>query len=78
MRWKNRNLGHLLAFAFEDGLGVRAMLYYSLVFLVIALIAGALGFGGLASAFTGIARILFGLFLVLFVVSLVMQMLGRT
>jgi len=53
------------------------MLYYTLVFLVVALIAGALGFGGLASASAGIARILFGLFLVLFLISLVMQLLGR-
>lgn len=53
------------------------MLYYTLIFLVVALIAGALGFGGVASASAGIARILFGVFLVLFVVSLVMQLLGR-
>ena len=53
------------------------MLYYTLIFLVVALIAGALGFGGLASASAGIARILFGLFLLLFLISLVMQLLGR-
>jgi uncharacterized membrane protein YtjA (UPF0391 family) len=46
------------------------MLYYALVFLVIALIAGALVFGGIAGAATSIARVLFFLFLVLFVVSL--------
>ncbi len=53
------------------------MLYYTLVFLVVALIAGALGFGGVASAFASIARILFGIFLILFLVSLVMQLFGR-
>ena len=53
------------------------MLYYTLVFLVVALVAGALGFGGVASASTSIARILFGLFLILFVISLVMQLVGR-
>ena len=53
------------------------MLYYTLVFLVVALIAGALGFGGVASASGSIARILFGLFLILFLVSLVMQLVGR-
>jgi uncharacterized membrane protein YtjA (UPF0391 family) len=53
------------------------MLYYTLVFLVVALIAGALGFGGVASASASIARILFGLFLILFLVSLVMQLVGR-
>lgn len=50
------------------------MLYYSIVFLVIALIAAALGFGGIAGTATGIAKILFFVFLVLFVVSL---LLGR-
>jgi len=52
------------------------MLYWTLIFLVIALIAGALGFGGLAATSAGIARILFGVFLVLFVVSLLIQVLG--
>ena len=47
------------------------MLYYALVFLVVALIAGALGFGFVAFAAAGIAKICFFLFLVMFVVSLV-------
>jgi uncharacterized membrane protein YtjA (UPF0391 family) len=47
------------------------MLYWALVFLVVALIAGALGFGGLVGAATGIAKVLFGVFCVLFVASLV-------
>ena len=50
------------------------MLHYALVFLVIALIAGVLGFGGLAGASIGIAKVLFLVFIVLFVVSL---LLGR-
>jgi uncharacterized membrane protein YtjA (UPF0391 family) len=49
------------------------MLYWTLMFLVVALIAGALGFGGIASAASGIARVLFFLFLVAFVVTLVLQ-----
>ncbi|MEJ1157488.1 DUF1328 domain-containing protein [Prosthecomicrobium sp. N25] len=52
------------------------MLYWTLVFLVIALIAGALGFGGIANASAGIARILFGIFIVLFVVTLVFGLIG--
>jgi uncharacterized membrane protein YtjA (UPF0391 family) len=52
------------------------MLYYALVFFVIALLAAFLGFGGMAVAFAGIAKILFFLFIVLFVVSLVMHV-GR-
>lgn len=47
------------------------MLSWALTFLVIALIAAALGFGGIAGAATGIAKILFFVFLVLFLVSLI-------
>lgn len=39
------------------------MLRWALIFLVIALIAAALGFSGVAGVATGIAKILFGLFL---------------
>ena len=46
------------------------MLYWTLVFLVVSLIAGVMGFGGVAQDAAGIARILFFIFLVLFVVSL--------
>jgi uncharacterized membrane protein YtjA (UPF0391 family) len=52
------------------------MLYYALVFFVIALLAAFLGFGGMAVAFAGIAKILFFLFVVLFLVSLIMHV-GR-
>ena len=45
------------------------MLYYAVVFLVIALVAAALGFGGIAGASAGIAQILFFLFLLFFAVS---------
>jgi uncharacterized membrane protein YtjA (UPF0391 family) len=48
----------------------REMLYWALMFLVIALLAGIFGFGGIASTATGIAQILFVIALVLFVVSL--------
>jgi len=53
------------------------MLYWALMFLVIALIAGLLGFGGVASAATGIAQVLFVIALVLFVVSLFAGFLRR-
>ena len=46
------------------------MLYWSLMFAVLALIFGLLGFRGAASGFATIARILLVLFLILFVVSL--------
>jgi uncharacterized membrane protein YtjA (UPF0391 family) len=47
------------------------MLRWALTFLVLALVAGLLGFGLIAGASYGIARILFFVFLVLLVVSLV-------
>ncbi|MBX9700446.1 MAG: DUF1328 domain-containing protein [Acetobacteraceae bacterium] len=47
------------------------MLYWTLIFLVIALVAGLFGFGGIATASAGIAKVLFAVFLVLFLVSLV-------
>ena len=47
------------------------MLSWALTFLVIALIAAALGFGTLAGTAANIAQILFFVFLVLFVVSLI-------
>ena len=47
------------------------MLYYALVFLLIAIIAGALGFGFVAFAAAGIAKICFFVFLVIFLVTLI-------
>jgi uncharacterized membrane protein YtjA (UPF0391 family) len=51
--------------------GQRNMLYWAVIFLVVAIIAGVFGFGGISQAATGIAKILFLIFLVLFLVSLV-------
>lgn len=53
------------------------MLYYSLMFLFIALIAGALGFGYVAFAAVGIAKICFFLFLVMFVATLIAHLARR-
>jgi uncharacterized membrane protein YtjA (UPF0391 family) len=50
------------------------MLSWTITFLVIALVAALLGFGGIAGAAAGIAKILFFVFLIAFVVTLV---LGR-
>lgn len=49
------------------------MLYYALVFLIVAILAALFGFGGIAVAFAGVAKILFFLFLILFLVSLVVH-----
>jgi uncharacterized membrane protein YtjA (UPF0391 family) len=52
------------------------MLYWALMFLIIALVAAFLGFAGVATAAAGIAKILFYVFLVIFLVTLIMG-LGR-
>lgn len=57
-------------------LEINASALLRVVFLVIALVAALLGFGGIAAAFAGIAKILFVLFLILFLLSLVIH-LGR-
>jgi uncharacterized membrane protein YtjA (UPF0391 family) len=46
------------------------MLYWSMVFLIIAIIAALFGFGIIASTAAGIAKILFFIFLVVFVVTM--------
>jgi uncharacterized membrane protein YtjA (UPF0391 family) len=51
------------------------MLRYAVVFLVVALIAGVLGFGGIASGAVDIARILFVVFIMLFILASVMHAL---
>jgi uncharacterized membrane protein YtjA (UPF0391 family) len=52
------------------------MLKYAIIFTLISLVAGALGFGGLAAGSAGIAKILFGLFLILAVIFIVLAALG--
>jgi uncharacterized membrane protein YtjA (UPF0391 family) len=46
------------------------MIRWAIAFAILALIAGVLGFGGLAGDFESIAKILLFIFLVLFVISL--------
>ncbi len=55
---------------------VRRMLHWTVVFLVIALIAALFGFSGIAASAAGIARVLFTLFLILFALSLIASLLG--
>jgi uncharacterized membrane protein YtjA (UPF0391 family) len=46
------------------------MLYYAIVFLIIALIAGFFGFFSVAGVAAGIAKVLFVIFIILFIASL--------
>ncbi|MEZ5899232.1 MAG: DUF1328 domain-containing protein [Hyphomicrobium sp.] len=54
------------------------LLHYAIVFLVVALGAAFLGFGGVAGTAMEGARILFWVAIVLFVVSLIGGMMRRT
>ncbi len=54
------------------------MLNWSITFLIIALVAALLGFGGIAGTAVEMAKILFFIFLVLFLVSVLVGLLtGR-
>jgi uncharacterized membrane protein YtjA (UPF0391 family) len=52
------------------------MLRWALIFLVISLVAGALGFTGVARGAGTIAKVLFGIFLLIFLVLLVLALLA--
>ena len=64
---------------FETEEKVLTMLSWVVTFLIIALIAGVLGFGGVAGASIEIAKIIFFIAIVLFLVSAVVGLArGRT
>ncbi|MDO6413276.1 DUF1328 family protein [Sphingomonas sp. BIUV-7] len=52
------------------------MLKLALIFLVVGLILGAMGFGGIGGAFVGIAKILFFLAIALFVIFLILALVA--
>jgi uncharacterized membrane protein YtjA (UPF0391 family) len=51
------------------------MLYWTLVFFIVAIVAGTLGFGGILRGAAPIAKILSVIFLVAFTVSILMPLL---
>lgn len=53
-----------------------AMLDWVIVFFILALVAGVLGFSGIEIMSLEIAKILFVIFLVLFAISLIMRLVG--
>ncbi len=53
------------------------LLHWALVFLIIALVAGVLGFGGVAGTAMEGARILFWVAIVLLLISLVFGLVRR-
>jgi uncharacterized membrane protein YtjA (UPF0391 family) len=52
------------------------MLKWALIFFVISLIAGALGFSGISAGAAQIAKVLFFIFLVIFVIFLVLGLMA--
>lgn len=56
--------------------GNTAMLKWAVIFLVVGLVLGALGFGGIGGAFVGIAKILFFVAIAIFAVLLVLGLLA--
>lgn len=55
----------------------KEMLQYAVVFLIIALVAGLLGFTGIAAGAVQIAKVLFFIFLLLFLASLIVGLMRR-
>lgn len=53
-----------------------SLLWWAVIALVVALVAGALGFTGVARGAATVARILFGIFLVIALILFVMVVLG--
>jgi uncharacterized membrane protein YtjA (UPF0391 family) len=53
---------------------IRPMLRWAIIFFVISLVAGALGFTGIAAGAARIAWILFGLFLLLALLFLILAL----
>ena len=53
------------------------LLYWAVIFLVIAIVAALLGLGGVAGFSIAIAQLLFVVFIVLFIISLIAHLLRR-
>ena len=60
----------------RQGLWAIAMLRWILIFLILAIVAAALDFTGIAGVSASIAKILFYIFLVLLLLSLIRQLIG--
>ena len=52
------------------------MLKWALIFLVVSIVAGALGFTGIAQGAASIAKLLFGLFLILAILFFILIVTG--
>lgn len=52
------------------------LLWWAIIALVISLVAGGLGFSGVAAGAATISKVLFGIFLVIAVIIFIMVLLG--
>jgi uncharacterized membrane protein YtjA (UPF0391 family) len=52
------------------------MLKWALIFLILGLVAGVLGFGGIGGAFIGIAKLLFFVAIAIFLIFLVLGLMA--
>jgi len=52
------------------------MLKWALIFFIVAIVAGALGFTNIAAGAATIAKVLFGIFLVIFLIFLVLGLMA--
>lgn len=53
------------------------MLYWALLFLIVAIVAGIFGFRDVEGIATQIAKVLFFIFLVVFLISLITHLVNR-
>jgi uncharacterized membrane protein YtjA (UPF0391 family) len=61
----------------EKGEAMGNLLYWAVVFLIVAVIAAVLGFGGVAGTAVAGAQLLFWVAIVLFIISLVAGLFRR-
>jgi uncharacterized membrane protein YtjA (UPF0391 family) len=69
---------HRVITGYERTKNKHLMLRWTIIFLVVAIIAAILGFGGVAAGAASIAKILFFIFLVAFVISLIAGAIRRS
>jgi uncharacterized membrane protein YtjA (UPF0391 family) len=53
------------------------MLWWALVFFIVAVIAAIFGFGGIAAGAMSVAKIIFWIFIILFLISLLFGLFRR-
>lgn len=58
-------------------MGTGNLLHWALIFLVVALVAAVLGFGGIAAGAASIGKIIFYVAVILLLISLVMNFTRR-